>query len=146
MKGRNADDILEKVGFPECSQHQNHIATQFDTNYNIPICDFHTDSDFEDVEPIGSVVKERLETIREKMAKSLQVAEVMKSRLNDLTDLKITISKDETENLDSTNEYFDKLISCLESRRVEVLKEIRSKSEPTHRMVTNEMEKQENHD
>ena len=143
LKGRNADDILEKVGFPECSQHQNHIATQFDTNYNIPICDFHTDSDFEDVEPIGSVVKERLETIREKMAKSLQVAEVMKSRLNDLTDLKITISKDETENLDSTNEYFDKLISCLESRRVEVLKEIRSKSEPTHRMVTNEMEKQE---
>ena len=142
MKGRNLDEILEKVGYPECSQHPNQIATQFDTTYSIPICDFHN-NDVEDVEPLGSVVKVRLETIQEKMTKSLHVAEIMKSRLNDLTALKLIITKDEKETIDSTNEYFDKLVSCLEDRRLEVLKEIQTKSEPTHRTVTAEMEKQE---
>ena len=142
MKGRNVDEILEKVGYPECSEHPGQIATHFDTKCNIPICNFHNNDD-DDVETLGSVVKDRFGTIQEKMAKALHVAEVMKSRLNDLTNLKITISKDELETIDSTNKYFDKLVSCLENRRLEVLKEIQIKSEPTYRNVTNEMEKQE---
>ena len=142
MKGRSLDSILELVGAPECHEHPEQSAISFSSEYNAPICGLHNVG-YGTLQSISSVVRERSKTIRDKMQKSLKVSEVMKGRLNDLSDLKLTISKDENEAIENANEYFDLLIQNIQKRRAEIIKEIKRKSLPSQQNISSELEKQE---
>ena len=143
MKGRGLDNILELVGAPECHEHPDQSAISFSSVYKAPICGLHN-AEYGTLQSINSVVRERHKTIRDKMQTSLRVAEVMKARLNDLSDLKLTILKDENEAIATANEYFDQLLKNVEKRRAEVVEEIKRKSLPSQQNVSCEVDKQEN--
>ena len=142
MKGRDLDTILDFVGGVECLEHPGNNAISFSSAYNAPICGMHK-AEYGTLQSISSVVTERHKTIRDKMKKSLEVAEVMKRRLNDLSELELTISKDKQEAIQDANEYFDQLIRNVEKRREEVIAEITHKSIPSQQKVLSEIDKQE---
>ena len=141
MKGRNLDQILDKLSIPCCKDHSDQKACNITTDNEL-LCNFH-DFQYGTMQPVSSVIRERHKIIHEKMQTSLKVAESMKSRLNDLSGLEISLKKEETQNIEEANDFFDNLVQCVEKRRAEVIQIIKMKSRPAHQNVVTEVEKQE---